>query len=100
MLYTLLTLLLPYWATPFELAFHEEFVLCAYREYYQVIAATGLRDRKVLADINEQTAYSMSILMWRRPALWMSIRRFRLGLRLLKKSVIPLEDVSKLLKTP
>ena len=55
MLYTLLTLLLPYRATPFELEFHTEFVLRAYREYYECLAATGLRDRKVLAQIKKKS---------------------------------------------
>jgi hypothetical protein len=100
MLYTLLTLLLPYQASPVELDFHTQFVLRAYRGYYDHLAATGLRDRKVLSDINEQTSYSMSILLWRRPSLWLSIHCFRLGIRRLKKSVIPLDEVSKLLKTP
>lgn len=100
MLYTLLTLLLPYRATPFELEFHTEFVLRAYREYYERLAATGLRDRKVLAQIKKKTAYSMSMLLWRHPAIWIKVRRFHHRLLRLKKSVIPLDEVPKLLKTP
>jgi len=100
MLYTLLTLLLPYWASPAELDFHEQFVLTTYREYYDCLAATGLRDRKVLAQIKKKTAYSMSMLLWRHPAIWIKVRRFHHRLLRLKKSVIPLDEVPKLLKTP
>lgn len=96
MLYQLLTLLLPYWATSFELDFHVQLVLRAYRDYYERLAATGLRDRRVLVKIKNQTAYSMSILMWHRPVLWARIVRFHHRLLRLKKSVVPLEDVPKL----
>ena len=99
MLYTLL-MLLPYRTTPLELEFHTQFVLHAYREYYERLAATGLRDRKVLAQIKKKTAYSMSMLLWRHPAIWIKVRRFHHRLLRLKKSVISLDDVPKLLKTP
>ena len=99
MLYTLLTLMPPR-ATPFELEFHEQFVLRVYREYYQTVVGTGFRDHKVLARIKEQTSYSMSMLLWRKPTLWVRISRSHRQLSRLKRSVIPLGDVSKLLKTP
>jgi hypothetical protein len=97
MLYQLLTLLLPYRATPFEMEFHIQFVLRAYRDYYERLAATGLRDRKVLSKIKNQTAYSMTFLFWRRPLLWLHVCRFHRRLLKLKKSVLPLDEVPKLL---
>ena len=96
MLYTLLTLLLPYRATPFEMEFHIQFVLRAYRDYYERLAATGLRDRKVLAKIKNYTAYSMSFLFWHRPALWVRVRRFHTRLLRMKKAVLPLDEIPKL----
>ena len=97
MLHTLLTLLLPYWATPFELEFHIQFVLRAYGDYYEHLAATGLRDRKVLAKIKGKTAYSMTFLFWHRPLLWWKIRQFHSRLLWLKKSVVPLDEVPRLI---
>ena len=100
MLYSLLTLLLPYRATPFELEFHTKFVLRAYGDYYEHLAATGLRDRKVLSQLKKKTAYSMSVLLFRRPLVWLRVRSFHRKLLRMKKSVIPLDEVPKLLKTP
>jgi hypothetical protein len=100
MLYTLLTLLPPYRVTPFELEFHTEFVLRAYREYYEHLAATGLRDRRVLAQIKKKTAYSMSLMLWRHPVLWVRVRKFHHRLLGLKKSVLPLDEIPKPLKLP
>jgi hypothetical protein len=97
MLYQLLTLLLPYRATPFEMEFHIQFVLRAYRDYYERLAATGLRDRAVLTSLRRRVAYSMSILLWRRPILWLRICCFHYHLSRLKKSVLPLDRVSKLI---
>lgn len=93
MLYSLLTLLLPYWATPAELEFHTQFVLCAYGDYYEHLAATGFRDRTALTKVKKRTAYSMSILFWRKPELWRSIREFHRQVAGLRKSLLPLEDI-------
>lgn len=97
MLYTLLTLLLPCRVNSLELEFHTQFVLRIYREYYDHLAATGLRDRTVLAKIKSQTAYSMSFLFWHRPAIWMNVRQFHRRLLRLKRSVMPLDEVSRLI---
>ena len=100
MLFTLLTLLLPYRTTPQELEFHSKFVLGAYEGYYAHLSATGLRDRRVLAQLKRSTAYSMSMLFWRRPSLWVKVRRFHSQILQLKKSVIPLDEVPEFLETP
>lgn len=100
MLYTLLTLLLPYWASPAELDFHEQFVLTTYREYYDCLVGSGYRDHKVVSKIKKQTAYSMSMLFWRKPGLWMKIRRFHKQVVRLKKSVLPLKGALELPKLP
>jgi hypothetical protein len=100
MLQALLTSLLPCSETQRKLDFHEQFVLDTYRGYFQVVAGTGLRDRRVLSGIKKKTAYSMSILFWHRHNVWGQVHRFHHKLLWLKKSVIPLNDVPKLLKFP
>ena len=98
MLYLLLTLL-PYRVSQTELDFHVQFVLGAYRGYYSHLAATGLRDRKVLAKIKSRTAYSMTFIFWRHPYLWWKVSQLHSRLLRLKKSVVPLEEVTKAVKS-
>lgn len=100
MLFALLTLLLPYWASPVELEFHSQFVLCAHWEYYEQLVATGFRDRAAFAQLEQRTNYSMAILFWRKPELWRGIRRFRRQVLRLKKSLMPLEDIPILVEFP
>lgn len=95
MFYTLLTLLLPYRATKLEVDFHTQFVICAYRDYYDRLVATGFRDYNVLAKIRNQTAYSMSFLFWYHPIIWFDIRQLHKRLLKLKKSVVPLDEIPK-----
>jgi len=99
MLYQLLTLL-PCWPTPFELSFHEEFVLQAYREYYETLAGTGYRDHKDLSDLKKRTSYSMGILLWHRTSVWWRVRQFHSQVVGLKKSVLSPESIPELLRMP
>jgi hypothetical protein len=95
MLYTLLTFL-PYRATTVELVFHEQFVLNAYREFYSRLTATGLRDRRVLSKLKDDTTYSMGVLLWHNPRLWWGIWRFHKRVARLRRSVLPLDSIPKL----
>jgi hypothetical protein len=98
MLDSLLTLL-PYWVAPDELEFHLQFVHHYYRSYYDILSTIGLRDGQALARLKEKTAYSMTILLWQRPLVWVSYVLFHAQLKKLK-SLVPPATVHKFLKFP
>jgi hypothetical protein len=99
MLIFLLPLLLPRKVTKHELEFHTQFVLRAYRGYYDHLLATGLCDRRVLTKVKNQTVYSMVILLYNSPKIWMSVFLFHFRLTKIKM-VLPLKEISRLLFYP
>ena len=96
MLELLLTLLLPPKVLPSELAFHQQFVLGCYREYFDRVNGTGYRDLVVLGNLKKVTAYSMNILLWKKFKLWLQIRKFHNYILHFKKSVIQIESLMPL----
>ena len=61
MLLYLLTLL-PYQASQKEVAYHKQFILRAYRDFYHTILTTSYKDRARLRRMREMVSYSVRIV--------------------------------------